>query len=493
MFETRTKIVVFITGVLVVTIVIFTYISLYQWKSRIEKLNVDSIRILSSTIVRSLSYAMEKGDTSVVRETMEKIGEEPNISNLFIYDEKGEIIRSLDREKEGGMIDPFYLNLYFSEENTAYFPEKKLYTFITPIENKKECQSCHINSGINGILGIDFQPIWSISRLDTNYIILTNAVGILIIAYIAIWTIISTFVNKPVKQLTTMMEKVEQGDIAARVDIETKDEFGMLGKSFNSMMDRVKEMQDELKEYNDRKMEKIERLASIGQIATGLAHEIRNPLAGISGAIDVISGEIRIGDPNKEIFSEIKVQIDRIRKTVTDLLMFARPSEPERKRIQINNIIRETLLLVQQHKDTEKIVFGKHLSPELPKLYLDPNQIQQILLNILLNAIQAMPKGGELLVKSFVDDDGDFCSVEISDTGQGISKERMNRVFEPFYTSKHKGTGLGLSIAKRIVEEHHGRISVSSELGKGTCFKISFPLQKSVVRMKRGEVRSTTG
>jgi signal transduction histidine kinase len=275
------------------------------------------------------------------------------------------------------------------------------------------------------------------------------------------------------------MAKVEAGDLSVRIVHAPKDEIGRLTTSFNSMIERLETAKNELDIYHFNQMERADRLASIGEMAAGIAHEIKNPLTGIASAITIINDDFSTSDPRKEILGEVLEQVKRMDKTVNDLLFFGRPTDPEPVCTDINTVLRKTLIFASQHRGSQGGVIEKvlDLQKDLPPVYVDPKQIQQVFLNLILNAIQAMQSGGILTIKSTLihEESQHWVTVSISDTGQGIPSQILGKIFTPFFTTKAQGTGLGLAICHKLVEQQGGTIRVESEDGKGTDFYIELP------------------
>ncbi|MFZ2949391.1 MAG: ATP-binding protein, partial [Desulfuromonadaceae bacterium] len=273
------------------------------------------------------------------------------------------------------------------------------------------------------------------------------------------------------------MQKVEQGDFAVRIAYEGKDEIGRLIESFNSMVDRLDVTQKELEQLHFQQLERADRLASIGEMAAGIAHEIKNPLAGISAAVTIIKDDMAADDPRGEILGEVVDQVKRLDKTVNDLLFFGKPSLPELTSVDINTILTTTLKFASQHRGGGNIERRIELQPDLPPVYADDKQMQQVFLNIVLNACQAMVSGGVLGITSslVVRDDVEYVRVDISDTGSGIPPQILEKIFTPFYTTKAQGTGLGLPICSKLLKLHKGDIRVTSDNTAGTIFTVELP------------------
>ncbi len=240
---------------------------------------------------------------------------------------------------------------------------------------------------------------------------------------------------------------------------------------------QLQDQQQHLKATQEQLI-RSDRLATVGELAASLAHEIRNPLAGISGALHVLSEELPRGGPQQSLLAEVQTEITRMNKTLTDLLWHARPPALQYLPLDVNGVVEQSLWFLPMGSQSGILVV-KALAPDLPALNLDPNLLHQAFLNILINARQAMPQGGELTVRTRfreIAGGASVVEVEIADTGIGIPPEHLPHVFKPFFTTKAQGTGLGLAIAARIVEQHGGRIGVESQPGRGATFRVSLPL-----------------
>jgi signal transduction histidine kinase len=273
------------------------------------------------------------------------------------------------------------------------------------------------------------------------------------------------------------MSRVEQGDLSVRMKSEAKDEVGRLIVSFDSMVDKLDQAKRELEEYHFQQMERADRLASIGEMAAGIAHEIKNPLTGIAAAITIIKEEFPPEDDRRGIAEEVLEQVNRLDKTVNDLLFFGKPAPPEPVCADVNKILEKTMLFAAQHRGGKNIEKVLRLQDDLPPVCVDPKQIQQVFLNLILNAVQAMQDGGTLTITSAVVErkGTPVVSIAIADTGPGIPPQILGKIFTPFFTTKAQGTGLGLAICYKLVEQHNGTLSVASEGGAGTVFTVELP------------------
>jgi two-component system, NtrC family, sensor histidine kinase PilS len=238
---------------------------------------------------------------------------------------------------------------------------------------------------------------------------------------------------------------------------------------------RLREMEEHVK--------RSDRLAAIGKMAAGIAHEIRNPLASISGSIEILKEELGGSTQNQALMGIVLREVHRLNSLIADFLLFARPISPGRERIHLNRLIEEIFQMLSHSPDFNVLI---RLDTEFEdELYIqgDPNQVRQIFWNLLINAAQAMPEGGMLRVRlrkgsprALLPGDRSYGEVSVIDSGMGIGEEEIGKIFDPFFTTKEKGTGLGLSIVHSIVESYGGKIAVQSQKGQGSVFSVFIPL-----------------
>ena len=286
--------------------------------------------------------------------------------------------------------------------------------------------------------------------------------------------VLAFLIQRPMVELQEKVALISKGNMDVAVSFSNRnDEIGDLGRNFNHMMQQLRESREEIETMHRTQMSRAEHLATLGELATGLAHEIRNPLAGIAGVIEIIGRDLPASSPARDMVKDVRLEINQINRILTDLLETARPHPPMMMRSNLNTTVEHAVMLARQQVLSQPIKIELHKAPELPDVEHDSDQIHQVLLNLLLNAVQAIDGAGTVSV--VIGRHGDCARVAVSDTGKGIPEAQLQQIFRPFFTTKGNGTGLGLSLARRIVEEHHGRISVSSVVGKGTTFEVLIP------------------
>ena len=359
-------------------------------------------------------------------------------------------------------------------QGTRTESDQRLSVVMRPVLNSVSCQRCHDPKfpAIGAIVIEESLAPAEASVAGNRNLLIAYGFVIFILVGMVLWLLILRLVTQPVGNLLQQMRQVQAGDLKTRAVAETQDEIGELAGGFNAMVQSLDSATRELEQSHEKQIQQAGKLASIGELASGIAHEIRNPLAGIGAAVEVLSEENNLNGQRAEIVGEVRRQITRLNTTLRDLLDFARQREPEIALCSVNDLIKPMLALVRPDAQKQHVTIVEICPPELPPILADSGQLQQALLNVLLNAIQAMPEGGTLTLRVVTADS--MVSITISDTGVGIARDHLRKIFSPFFTTKHRGTGLGLAITRSIVEKHGGTITVESETGRGTTFTLQF-------------------
>ncbi len=341
-----------------------------------------------------------------------------------------------------------------------------------------------------------------VGMLEKPYVDLRNSVmltftgiaALCVVVLLVILFFITSSITNPLRRMVQATNRIARGDLNHRVRIGHRDEIGQLARSFNQMTEnlklanenliqwgktlekRVEERTKELRKMQDYLLQS-EKLRSLGKIAAGVAHEINNPLTSILLNTHLMLEKLEKSDVFFENLSLIADETARCTQIVKGLLEFARQNPPQKTFTNINELIERTSQLLEKQASFQDIRIIKDLKAGLPPLKLDRNKIQQVFWNLLLNACEAMPEGGQITISSSLSADKKSIAVHFADTGMGIPKENLSKLFDPFFTTKSSGTGLGLAVSYGIVEQHEGRIEVKSEVGRGTVFTLSFPVE----------------
>jgi len=300
-------------------------------------------------------------------------------------------------------------------------------------------------------------------------------VGLATAASLGLLFVANAVVLRPVQSVVGMAQRIIAGDLSARVGIRPAGEMGVLCQAVDAMAEAVAQREELLRQAAQQQIGRSEQLASVGRLAAGVAHEINNPLTGVLGFAELLRESPHLDEQERQDLEVIIRETKRAREIVRGLLDYARETPSVPTRLDLNEVIRETMRLLGKREAFEHIVLVEDLADHLPPVNADKNQLQQVLLNLSLNACEAMSGGGTLLISTQAANGKVL--IKITDTGCGIKREHLDRIFEPFFTTKPvgKGTGLGLSVSYGIIQQHGGTLDVESEEGKGSTFTITLP------------------
>jgi len=287
-------------------------------------------------------------------------------------------------------------------------------------------------------------------------------------------------ISRPVRRLTEGAVEVAAGAYGTQVDLQSNDEMGLLAASFNKMSSKMADDIEHLKDLNEQLI-RTEKLAAAGTLAAGVAHEVNNPLASISSLIQILQARHSVDDETSEMLRLVSTQIARITQVTRDMMEFAQTRPPARAPQDINDVVEASIRLASFDKAFQRLNLTRPRESGVPMIHGDADQLQQVFLNLLLNARDAMPDGGDLEVSTRYDSNAREIVVEVADNGAGIAKENRAHIFDPFFTTKPsgKGTGLGLAVCYGIVSAHDGRIEVERNNGQGTRVRVTLPVLSS--------------
>jgi two-component system NtrC family sensor kinase len=440
---------------------------------------------LAGSLTKSSVFFLKK--CGRVEEAKEEIHElastTPGIKTIRILTTEGDIFASTHPEERATSLpekDRATVRALVAgrtQRRTVLARERRTIRSFMLVENGPDCYSCHDpGRRVNGVLEVAFDYreasdlLWRSQWKAVVPAILS--LGLLILVLLRLF---ERLINRPISLLKDHMRKVQEGDFSARLAPRTNDEVGSLTESFNVMVEKLKAANREIEALYNQRIDRAEHLASFGELAAGLAHEVKNPLSGIKGALEIIGQDAAATDPRKEIFQEMLVQIDKTINIIQDFLSFARPKPPRFSRTDPSLFIEDAVRLAQtQVGDKDIPIHYQRPRGEL-RVCLDADRMQEVVLNLLINSISAIEERGRIAVFTrLVPARGLFLFVV--DDGCGIKASQLAQIFHPFFSTKKGGTGLGLSICKKILDAHRGEISVRSREGKGTAFVIRIPL-----------------
>ena len=359
-------------------------------------------------------------------------------------------------------------------------------TAYEPIKN--------INDKIIGILYVGMLEKPYIDLRNNVMIIFTGMSILCVVFLIVILYFVTSTIIQPLQDMIFATNKIAQGNLNQKVEINFRDEIGELAQSFNQMTENLKMANEKLIHWGKTLEEKVEertkelremqdyliqseKLASLGKISAGVAHEINNPLTSILINAHLMLEKTEKKHPFHEYLNLIADETSRCTNIVKGLLEFSRQNPPQKVYSDVNEIINRTLQLLENQASFQNIRIIKKLNENLPRIKLDKNKINQVFWNLVINSSEAMPKDGTLTIVSQFSTDKKYIEIEFIDTGKGIPKVNINKLFDPFFTTKSSGTGLGLAVSYGIIEQHQGKIEVKSELGQGSVFTISLPVK----------------
>ncbi|TAK06552.1 MAG: HAMP domain-containing protein [Candidatus Manganitrophaceae bacterium] len=407
------------------------------------------------------------------------------VKEISIISNEQEVIASSNPKRVGAKVepkvDPKHKDLFITaklgdEQETA--GARREYNLLVPIVVDGERMGfVHIDMRLE-----DYGQFLKDNhrrRLVTTFLIFGVGIGLSIF--------LSVKYTQPIEEVVQAAKKVASGDLSRTLPEHRRDEIGELTRSFNEMVDKLRR-QRELEE----RLRHAEQLSALGQMASGIAHEIRNPLNLINLSIDHLKSQFPNWDAIKqkeaeEIISNVKVEIYRLNQMIENFLKYGKPLRLHFSEIGVDALLQEVLRLARHNADEQRIEIVIHADPSIPKMDADPEQLKTCLINVVLNAIQAMPQGGKLDIQVYAESsmqkltgDPAYGSVVLCfrDTGGGIGEEDLKKIFEPYFTTKKLGIGLGLALTKRIIEEHGGTIQVESQLQQGTRVTIHLPIRR---------------
>ena len=516
-----------IGSLLVIMLVIFGllgYLNIRLHRQDLETATLASAERLSDVINRSTTYYMLRNDREGLYHAIQTIADEPGMVKVRIFDQEGRIGYSTDASEVSHVLDKKGEACYGCHTQSQALarlnrPDRfriyrsasglRVLGIITPIENRPSCSNadCHAHSASQHVLGV-LDTDLSLAKADAQIAVSSTrmfyytAGAMLIVAFLSglfVWRV----VDMPINALKKGTKHLSRGDLGYQINVHSDDEVGDLARSFNGMSlqlraaneeilnwtktleDRVEQKTTELKRAHEHVLH-VERMASIGKMAAVVAHEVNNPLSGILTYAKLLRKWIGTGQTENEKRGEaiecldlIATESRRCGDLIKNLLSLSRTAPLNVQATDLNVVIDRCLLLVRHQLELAGIELQLDLQPNLPLAPCDPAQMEQVFIALIMNAIDAMPKGGTLWLEDRLIHIKDNPEIEIKvrDDGTGIAPDIMPHIFEPFMTTKEDGhgTGLGLAIARGILERHQGHIEVESELGRGTTFTVTIP------------------
>ncbi len=515
--------------VLLVTISLFAFFNISTLKEIFLQDAKDDIETVSEIILHTTHFQMLKDNRPQVYEMIKEVCSHEKIDRIRLFSTDGLVHFSTCEEEIGKRLEE--INSPCQECNSKVFlpsshplgdsrrifhnaQGQEILSVTTEIRNQPSCSTaaCHVHPPDVKVLGfLEVQgSLVKIGVQASSYrnSIVTFGVTLLLLVIICLSWMTQSLVIHPVHDLLLHAHKVSNMELDSRLQLKSNDEIGELSEAFNDMTLKLKQTRDEYQELTETLEAKVierteqianvsdqlvrsEKLASLGQLVAGIAHEINNPLAGILMFANMFANDKQLNAMQREDALTIVHETNRCADIVKRLLDFSRTSIPDKRLRSLSEIMESTLALVSHHASVNDVEIVRHYGVNLPEIEVDPTQMEQVFINLLVNACHAMPLGGRMTIIMSADLRRDRLVTTIEDTGQGISEEHIGRIFDPFFTTKNQelngiaGTGLGLSVSYGIIENHGGQILVQSSLGHGTVFTVELPIS-SLQRSEAG-------
>lgn len=437
----------------------------------------------------SVTGALYKLDTFRLETVAREAKALPDVAYAYIFDSKGRIVGDYHEDQSqllSTFIDELGQKITKSTATLVDLDYKKQILDIS-----KPVKLGHERLG--GIrLGFDLSPI-----IQDIQEVTFKAVGIasaIFLVGLGIIFVITFRMTKPIEQLTLAAKRIEEGDLQYRVSIHRDDEIGSLATAFDQMAERLLQREKELKD-SQAILRRTDRLSSLGLLTAGLAHEIRNPLVAIRTFTQLLPERYEDAEFREGFQGLALKEVDRICGLINDLLSFARPSKPNVAPENINDVVDNIARILETQAKERGMAISREFSDSLPKVWIDREQMKQVFMNLILNAIQAMRDGGSIVLatrlsaKNETELTREYVQIEVRDNGVGIPPQDLEQIFDPFFTSKDEGSGLGLAVSHQIVQEHGGFVTVNSTVGKGTSFFVHVPVGKPIRAAANGRAQ----
>jgi len=480
---------------------------------------------------------MLQNQPSQVGQIIADVGAQKDIDRVRILSKNGTVIHSSQPDEIGKVIDQeaeACLACHLDEKRRGSSPMfgrprvftdesgKRMLGTTAVIRNEPTCSSasCHAHPEDQKVLGV-LDIVYPLEQIDQTLHRNTATIGglslgFIVLAAILVGVLVQRVVFRPLADLEEGSARLADGDLDEPIPVRGRDELGQLAESFNTMMQALRSSRVELEEWGHTLEQKVEaamhdlhkaqaeaargeKLASVGLLAAGIAHELNNPLTGVLTFSTLVRKQLPPDSPEAEDLDLVIQETKRCAAIIRRLLDFAREKAPERSFVDLNRLVEETSELIRQSLQGAGIELALDLDPGLPPVWVDDDLIKQVVMNILVNAQHAIGKDGRITVRTRLREDhvaagGDgapaaMAEIAVRDTGCGIPEENLQKIFDPFFTTKGvgKGTGLGLSVSHGTIEAHGGSIEIDSAVGEGSEFRVYLPLNGASAKEQKSE------
>jgi signal transduction histidine kinase len=468
------KLVMIMLSLLVIAVCALFILNQYSQNDLVKEIQESSSEVSKAIQISVADLTSEAEFSSRLTEYM-KEAKRKGINEVSIINNEGEILDSSDPAKVGKRRDVRKLGKGLKASRTRNGKQKatvvdssRPYDLVVPvIVGDEQLGFVHINLLLDNISTIQHDNL--VHRVTVTFLVFM--LGIVLAIFLA------RRYTKPIKRIVESVKKVSAGDLSETFPVQTRDEIGELAANFNEMVKKLRE-----RELLEKRLYEAEHLSKVGQLAAGIAHEIRNPLNYISLAVDHLKNDLIPSTPeteaeSRELLGKIKEEVRRANYMVLNFMSYGRPLKLRISRISCGEVLEKVLPLLRDRLDEKRIELTYDFDPGLPNLEVDPELLRTCLVNLITNAAQSMPDGGKITLGASFDPEKSLFRITCADEGTGIKPEDLARITQPYFTTKEAGIGLGLAITERIVTEHGGKLEVESVLDEGTVFSIILPAE----------------
>jgi signal transduction histidine kinase len=463
------KLIIIMLSLLVLAMLTLFSLNQYAQTDLVNEIQ-ESSQEISKAIQMSIADLTSEAETSRLTDYLIK-AREKGINEINIINTDGEIIDSSDPDKIGKKreLKKLEKGIHAVQRPVggAILSQKPYEVIVPVIVGDEQLGYVQINMLLDNIRDIQ----------HANFIRRLFATGMVFSVGIALTIFLARRYTTPIHNLVDDFKRVSAGDLSVTIPVESNDEIGEMAAGFNMMVAQLRE-----REALEKRLYEAEHLSRVGQLASGIAHEIRNPLNYISLAIDHLKTEMLpcCGDKSvelEELTNKIKEEVRRANYMVVNFMNYGRPLKLRRTMVTYRDLLSKVLPVLHDRLQEQQIVVKQQIPTDLPQLWIDQELVRNCILNFITNAAQAMPDGGVIIMGAAVDVNSDKILLSFSDQGGGIREEDLSKIFQPYFTTKDVGIGLGLAITERIIKEHGGEIQVESSVGKGTVFTVVLSLK----------------
>jgi signal transduction histidine kinase len=458
--------------IIMISLLVLAMLTLFILNQFAQTDLVNEIQESSQEISKATQMSIEDltSDTETSRLTDYLIkAREKGIKEINIFNTEGEIVDSSDPEKIGKKRELKKLEKGIHAVRRpvggAMLSQKQYEVVVPVIVGDEQLGYVQINMLLDNIRDLQ----------RANFIRRLFATGMVFTVGIALTIFLARRYTTPIKNLVGDFKRISAGDLSVTIPVESNDEIGEMAHGFNNMVEKLRE-----REALEKRLNEAEHLSRVGQLASGIAHEIRNPLNYISLAIDHLKSELLpcCGDKYaelEELTDKIKEEVRRANYMVVNFMNYGRPLKLRRTEVVYRELLAKVLPVLQDRLTEQHVVVEQQIPSDLPPLWIDGELFRNCILNFVSNSSQAMPDGGTITLGAQLEEKQ--VKLTFSDRGRGISPDDIGKIFQPYFTTKDVGIGLGLAITERIIKEHGGRIEVESTIGAGTTITVSLPMQ----------------